>query len=221
VVEFEREGMTCKGLIFLMNGIVGIVSGWHYGDGKYTVSSSVWFDFAMKTARKIGETDSIRNVTITTRAKEIAKAYFAQPTFKVGDRVKVVRKGSVSCGHDVGSIGEITSIDEDTGNPRVKCGHLSLWHSLDSLEPAPAPTLTGTYEERQKQWLEYHGLKVGSKVKVVRKFKEDEDGCDCMESSEKDDAVGSVFTVIEIRETYIVVSRLKDNCFPYSALEPA
>ena len=38
------------------------------------------------------------------------------------------------------------------------------------------PTFTGTYEERQKQWIEHHGLEKGDMLEVVRDFEDNADG---------------------------------------------
>jgi hypothetical protein len=83
-----------------------------------------------------------------------------------------------------------------------------------------APTFTGSYAERQKQWIEYHGLKVGSEVKVVRKFKTHEDGCNCAWFSPKyNDYKDSTVEIVCINSRELVVGNRRFYT-PYFALEP-
>lgn len=89
------------------------------------------------------------------------------------------------------------------------------------------PILTGTYEEKQKQWLEHYGLKEGSKVKVVREFIDGEDGFaggDWNTGSCKRHAQGNEMTIKRIDSEQIVLighGTNSGNFFPYFALEPA
>lgn len=84
------------------------------------------------------------------------------------------------------------------------------------------PIFEGSYEERQAQWIKFHGIKVGSKVKVVRKFNKDEGGFTKTSNQNKSDAVGDSYAVDCIGsnviwlETGIVCSK----GFPYFVLEP-
>jgi hypothetical protein len=80
------------------------------------------------------------------------------------------------------------------------------------------PTFTGSYEEQQKQWVEHHGLKVGSKVKVVRKAEDYEGGYGHPYSEGKDKNIGDVSEITNIANGYIC---LLGWCFPYMVLEPA
>jgi hypothetical protein len=85
---------------------------------------------------------------------------------------------------------------------------------------AKAPEFTGSYKERQKQWVEYHELKVGDKVKVMRKFTDDADGFkgggwDKWEWKAKQQ--GETFTIYKISPHGIWFSTGK---YPYTALEP-
>jgi hypothetical protein len=87
------------------------------------------------------------------------------------------------------------------------------------------PTFTGSYAERQAQWIEHHGLKVGDKVKVVRKFKGQEDGysqCGWDFNAGKAEMMGKECTIGIISSNDIELIH-DDNCgwyFPYFALEP-
>lgn len=77
------------------------------------------------------------------------------------------------------------------------------------------------YADRQAQWVKKHGIKVESKVKVVRKFEDHEDGFDGMGwdyFSNKGALQGKVVKVTGISSGNIT---LKGNFYPYFALEPA
>lgn len=81
-----------------------------------------------------------------------------------------------------------------------------------------------SYQERQDAWIKEHGIKVGSKVRVLRKVSNDgEDGWDCGWNSSMDDSVGGTLTVCEIcnRKEDTRGLRLADGWwYPYFALEP-
>jgi hypothetical protein len=90
---------------------------------------------------------------------------------------------------------------------------------------ATEPTFTGTYAERQAQWVEHHGLKVGDKVKVVREYTKDEDGFGRVCAKGKDDAVGKTLSVIGIDNVNGAAIKLSTRIFgsewfPYFVLEP-
>jgi len=88
------------------------------------------------------------------------------------------------------------------------------------------PTFTGTYPERQAQAVKHYGWKVGSKVEVVRKFKDCEDGYGSMAwdgNSVKKSMQGGVYEIRHIRKTHIgLFTEGKDDWwgFPCFALEP-
>ena len=97
---------------------------------------------------------------------------------------------------------------------------LSNQHEARELTKAyfSTPTFTGTYAKRQAQWVKHHGLKVGSKVKIARAFKEDEDGYgSCGMSPRKRELVGGTSQIQQISYGYICVS---ENYWPYFVLEP-
>ena len=81
-----------------------------------------------------------------------------------------------------------------------------------------------SYQERQDAWVKEHGIKVGSKVRVLRKVSNDgEDGWDCGWNSMMDDSVGRTLTVCQIcnREVDTRGFKLADGWwYPYFALEP-
>jgi hypothetical protein len=113
-----------------------------------------------------------------------------------------------------------------------KVGHTAIMPHAE-LEPREAintaeayfaqpktPTFTGSYIERQKQWIEHHGLKVGDKVKIVRIFIENEDGFKgtLFDSSNKE--VGKVCEIEDIMQDRIWIYGDCYNPFPYFCLEP-
>lgn len=86
-----------------------------------------------------------------------------------------------------------------------------------------APTLP--YADRQAAWVKKHGIKVGSKVKVVRKFEKGESGSCCKRwnwSGHKEDMQGEILVIRELKEEYLYVGRQINSMysFPYTALEP-
>lgn len=104
-----------------------------------------------------------------------------------------------------------------------KIGHIQ--HDGNSINDAKrtakayfsTPTFTGSYKERQKQWIEHHGLKVGDKVKVVRKFKDNEDG---YYGSSRDHTVGKTGSIQFInRSGGFFVDGDVDTFIPYFALK--
>jgi hypothetical protein len=92
--------------------------------------------------------------------------------------------------------------------------------SKELINRFSAPTFTGSYAERQKQWIEHHGLKVGDKVRVVRKFKYCEDGFDGTKWDLPDSKAvmqGRAYLIERVSSGHII---LNGNYFPYFALEP-
>ena len=95
----------------------------------------------------------------------------------------------------------------------------ALYNSKDfDVVHRPKPTFTGTYVERQAQWVKHHGLKVGSKVKVVREFKRGEGGFNSSywDSYKKRD-LGNTLKIVKIEKGYFEVGM---SFYPYFALEP-
>ena len=81
--------------------------------------------------------------------------------------------------------------------------------------------LTGSYSERQAHWLKLHGLKVGSKVKVVRKV---EDGCRWNTDGEMDKTIGTIGVISQIAGIYEegILVKFEDRSwvYHYQCLEP-
>jgi hypothetical protein len=83
-----------------------------------------------------------------------------------------------------------------------------------------------SYAERQAKWVKEVGLKVGDKVKVVRKNVGNENGYACTGwwNHGKKEQVGKVSVVVEINRSYICL-KCKEagvdsgNFFPYFILE--
>jgi hypothetical protein len=156
----------------------------------------------------------IAGLTTWTSTLNALPTIFAKPSFKVGDMVKVTES---MCSIHVGDTAIVDKIMSD--------GKIKLRGSGE-YDPAwielAAPTFTGTYAERQAQWIEHHGLKVGSKVRVVRKFDEDEDGFDGHgwdSCNDKIKAQGQIHEISSIRRGQIKLNQC--NYYPYFALEPA
>jgi len=115
-VEFDRPTkLNLKGIIF--DG---------YGGSQLGVidsSHSSWYLLSnVSNIKKIGDCRKMTAGICVDTAYAIAKAYFAQPTFKKGDRVKIVRKYTESEGtlvwnpdknRLIGEVCEISYIDND------------------------------------------------------------------------------------------------------------
>ncbi len=78
-------------------------------------------------------------------------------------------------------------------------------------------TPTGTYAERQKQWVEHYEIKVGSKVKVVRDSDGEKDWADT--GLNLNGVIGTCYTVSSI-DHYGIGVKGHNYYLPYSSLEP-
>lgn len=117
------------------------------------------------------------------------------------------------------------------GEPRR--GGLKYWSRGDNtwVSPEPCPhgwTLEHTdiycapirksYAERQAEWVAEHGIKVGSKVVVIRDAKDHEDGWPLCWMHSMDKTVGTTLTVDHIEDRGISLDYLP--MYPYFVLEP-
>lgn len=142
--------------------------------------------------------------------------------FEVGDTVEIVC--DYDGGHPIGTKGKVTEASNQCSIKVVSSGS-AKWHNAENLKLAQ-PQFTGDYEECQKQWIEHHGLKVGDKVRVVRKFKYKENGFSCGDWDGNGDKAGmqqGVYGVDYLGRSSISVGGDDTNGqwnFPYFALEP-
>ena len=156
------------------------------------------------------------------KARAIAKAYFAEqidpPTdYKVGDLVEVRYADWI--------VAEVIKVD---ANSKVQPINTRQKNSINNW-PVDFRSLSGTYAEKQAKWVEFYSIKVGSKVRVVRKFESNEDGsscCDWDSTTAKASAQGNIRFIRSILEREIVLCERKgqvQGCgtFPYFVLEPA
>jgi hypothetical protein len=146
--------------------------------------------------------------------------------FKYGSRLAIVAKWQYDDRYEY----DDSSYYKSAITTARKIGEVELYGESDSdamkaIAKAyfSKPTFTGSYEERQKQWLEHHGLKVGSKVKVVREFEGYSDGFDLPYSCAVED-IGLTLTImyLETQKGDKACLKLSSGwCHPYTALEPA
>lgn len=100
------------------------------------------------------------------------------------------------------------------------------YDALTGKKKQPEPEFPATYAERQAQWVAHHGLKVGDKVRVVRKFEDDEGGCISVKWDFNQSKAAMQDKECEIHEIKDKRIRLwtKNNAdwwdFPYFVLEP-
>jgi transcription antitermination factor NusG len=219
VVNARYEGEMHHAIIFRHSGgeLVAMSA-----DNSWAAASNI------EDAVKVGHSDSAHGKHSLDEGHSIAKAYFAQEKpkaqeqakaeYKVGELVEVVsndRYDQFSHCYAINTVARITSIRVD-GNVNLSDNGLSQKLHLSEIRP-----LSGTYAERQAKWVEFHGLKVGDKVKVVRGYKKNEGGFGY--PPEKDDIewVGKEFTVYGLSDDSIdVESSSRGNSFPYFCLEP-
>jgi hypothetical protein len=105
-----------------------------------------------------------------------------------------------------------------SAKPKFKVGD----RVVDSLALATyTPDHALSYGENQAAAVKFYGWEKGSKVKVVRTHKQDEDGFCKIVNKGKDEAVGSTFNIIAIYRDGIKLNHiLFSQWFPYFALEP-
>jgi hypothetical protein len=134
----------------------------------------------------------------------------------VGDEVEIIETVWLET---LGKTAKVTKVDTDRA-VKLDDGH---YYYFNYIRPVAQSQFKGTYAERQKQWAKLHGLKVGSKVKVVRKFKGNEDGflsADWNYTSTKAEMQGTVQRIESFAGGGHGWVRLNSSDFPYFALEP-
>lgn len=213
VVSFEstRTGGVQRAIVYQYGGSLASIDN----------SDFAWWDFVhnLESPRKVGETDVILDGGFdTSKLRLIAKAYFEREKaeFKAGELVEVARAiadgeadwWANSAEGYIGDVFEISEVCSD-GNVMVT-SNKSKWPAC-ILSP-----LSGSYAERQAKWVAFHGTKVGSKVKVVRKFEDFEAGCDM---SWVDCKLNTPMEILTVDDDSSL--ELDNGCwYPYFVLEP-
>jgi hypothetical protein len=86
--------------------------------------------------------------------------------------------------------------------------------------------MANSYERAQRLWVKKHNLKVGDKVKVLRKAERDEGGWKSFWPWQMDDTVGKTYEVDTISDYSIRLRLNKESggsllwFYPYTVLEP-
>jgi hypothetical protein len=222
VVEFEKTHDYTKGLVFQANT--------NRDEPYVACAGNFYYISELPNLKRMGFCPDIVDVHDISKAKRVAKAYFSTPAereFKVGDKVRVVKwfgwQRDYFAGEPDDSIKTVTKDIDSGGDVRLKGPLNDCFFQGDCLELVPEPTFTGSYAERQKQWIEHHGLKVGSKVKVVRKATFDEQGWGmCWNTGDK--CIGKEYAITGFADSNMGVTI--DNgytntleYFPYFCLE--
>jgi hypothetical protein len=236
VVEFEREGDTCKGVVFTDSIGSLVITRYTIKNGHScfgTVDGNL--KTVYKDIRKTGTSSLDLDGLSCTIASDKAKAYFAQEQeieevaehltgsdeskYKVGQLVEVVRR-SMNAACVAGDV--VLVVECGCGNPVVRDKEGVTWF----VEPDSFRPLSGTYAERQAKFIDFYDLKVGSKVKVVRKFDCGEGGNNARSwDSCRDKAAmqGGTFEFRNSSDTSVCLWTADKGdwwCFPYFALEP-
>jgi hypothetical protein len=153
------------------------------------------------------------------KAYAIAKAYFSakpESEYQVGQLVEVTE------GHDDGgffTVGEVVEVanTSSVGSFTCKKKNGKNW-SINSKYIKP---LAGTYAEQQAKWVEFYGLKDGSKVKVVREYKSKEGGFTLPPIKTDAEYVGIEVVVSSVcLQSIDIEMGDRGNSFPYFVLEP-
>ncbi len=227
VVSFNYDNEACRGIVFKDNYgslVIARYSTASEESGWGTVNTTLMEVY--HNLRKTGDATINLNGLSCSSASDEAKAYFAKQkseaspfdgdepdehTYKVGDLVEF-------CWFGDWKTVKVTGTEESTGIPYKLLFKNGEFHygSLVNLR-----SLSGTYAERQAKAVEFYDIKVGSKVKVVRKFENREGGCD-VDFREKACYVGKVFSVTQIDSESIAIStnQVGQRFFPYFVLEP-
>jgi hypothetical protein len=239
-VEFEYCSHAYRGIVFKRKGgKLGVVCG----------KNSWFEELDTLGLERVGYTDVVSDCGLTIgKAYAIAEKYFSTPTQpytpQVGDVVEFEYNGNhcegivyqsdnkemaiVSewgidfyMGWDIaffgGDVKNLRKIGYTDVIPETPCCSESIKGVFKAY--FSTPTFTGTYAERQAQWVKHHDIKVGSKVKVVREFEANEDGCKCSKWAEWKAAVGSIVEVSNIWDKHANI-QIGGWSFPYFVLEP-
>ncbi|HDZ86391.1 hypothetical protein LCGC14_0619320 [marine sediment metagenome] len=92
-------------------------------------------------------------------------------------------------------------------------------YAIAKIAKAYFSALTGTYAEKQAQWIEHHGIKAGDKVKVVRKFEDGENDWTDKSPHKSHPQVDTEHCIDRIDDDGIETS-WNGGRVPYFALEP-
>ena len=179
---------------------------------------------AVTGLKKIGHTSEMGIDPIeVTDAHSIAKAYFAQPKFKVGDKARYKGDAGYYTSCIAGEIVTVRKVREDEVSITRENGDYQDLH-LKDLELALAtftPDPDKSYAENQAAWVEFYGLEKGSKLKATRGYSTNEGGY----FGTGQDKTGVLYAFEwDQSSSGIYLQRIGDTgstYYPYFALEPA
>lgn len=157
---------------------------------------------------------------------EIQKTFVEKNNLKIGDTVTITRRAdsrdkdwvlywTKAMNKTIGKQGKVKKIHWKGILVEFKDG--DYWfYPCSVIEKAD----TRSYAERQAEWVKENNLKLGDKVKVIKKSEKDWDEDWCW-VSEMDKTVGTIMTVCGIRSGAISLEmRCGKNCgYPYYCLE--
>ena len=130
---------------------------------------------------------------------------------KVGDVVECLAGSTITNGHTIGTVGTVTAVGRTSCS--VQADGMVLYHNTNSVKlSTPRP-----YAARQADWVRKHGIKFGSKVKVVRK---DESSYKWNSLGQMDATIGKVGKVTGIYRHLSVKVDGTTWVYQYNCLEP-
>ena len=94
-------------------------------------------------------------------------------------------------------------------------------HLVGTTNNFVIPKKSLTYKEKQKQWIEKYNIKVGDKVRIIKKSFKGDNGCNINWFEEKNLYIGQIGIITEIENNCISII-FKNNhefYFPYHVLE--
>jgi len=161
------------------------------------------------------------------------KEFVSFHNLKEGDTVKILRKAGIgelgwyhwapSMDKYVGKTGVVCSIRSD--KIRVKMGE-ERWdypfYVLEKVAEEGAVMSTDySYEEAQNEFVKFHDLKVGDKVKILRKASVGEMGWELKWDSRMDTTIGKTATVVEMDRLGVMTKEPGSNLwiYPFFVLE--
>ncbi len=79
--------------------------------------------------------------------------------------------------------------------------------------------MSKSYIAKQNKWLDKHRLKIGSKIKIVRKGTHDEDDWSSCWTPKMDDTIGKTLSICAFRGKFGIMLN-NQYLYPYFVLEP-
>ena len=208
------------------------------GNGIDVKTGKEWWNYPFYVLEKVKSVGEVELAENDYSYEEAQEEFIAFHSLKVGDKVKVLRTAKTKemgwaehwfADKDlfVGKVGIYKGNNGKEGL-RIDVPDLS-WHTfrfpffvLEKVADVGAAMSTNySYEEAQKEFVKFHNLKAGDKVKILRKSTRGEMGWEVLWSSRMDTAVGKTAEVIDISSLGVMTKEPGSNLwiYPFFVLE--